>query len=155
FPLHASPMRKSKREESGATEAPSGGMTAFPAKLSKKETKRLAAALRFLAKSGVDILGLGILTSCALLLHWDLATIAPLYFLWIVLAALKWGFWQATVISAVAVVCECYFFIPPAFSFDVADTRSYVSLIVFELSALLVSRLSASEQTNARDAEIQ
>jgi two-component system, OmpR family, sensor histidine kinase KdpD len=59
------------------------------------------------------------------------------------------------VISAIAVVCECYFFIPPAFSFDVADTRSYVSLIVFELSALLVSRLSAREQSNARDAEAQ
>src|SRR5258708_28217557 len=54
-----------------------------------------------------------------------------------------------------AVVCECYFFIPPVFSFDVADTRSYVSLIVFEVSALLVSRLSAREQSNARDAEAQ
>jgi two-component system, OmpR family, sensor histidine kinase KdpD len=130
-------------------------MTAFPGTLSKQQTGRLSAELRFLAKSGVGVFGLGILTTCALLLRWDLATIAPLYFLAIVLAALKWGFWQATVISAVAVVCECYFFIPPVFSFDVADTRSYVSLIVFEVSALLVSQLSASEQTNARDAEAQ
>lgn len=130
-------------------------MTAFSGTLSKRETARLAALPRFLAKSGAGILGLGILTTSALLLHWDLATIAPLYFLGIVLAALKWGFWQATVISAIAVVCECYFFIPPAFSFDVADTKSYVSLLVFEVSALLVSRLSASEQSNARDAEAQ
>jgi two-component system sensor histidine kinase KdpD len=130
-------------------------MIASSSTLHRRDIARLTALLRFLAKSGMGILGLGILTVCALLLHWDLATIAPLYFLGIVLAALNWGFWQATVISAVAVVCECYFFIPPAFSFDVADTKSYVSLIVFEVCALLVSRLSASEQSNARDAEAQ
>src|SRR5258708_28217556 len=75
-------------------------MTAFSGTLRKRETACVTALLRFLAKSGVGILGIGILTACALLLHWDLATIAPLYFLGIVLAALNWGFWQATVISA-------------------------------------------------------
>lgn len=130
-------------------------MMAFAGRLHCEGTARFYAPLRFLAKSAMGILGLGALTGSALLLHWDLATVVPLYFLSIVLLALYWGFWQATVVSAAAVLCECYFFIPPAFSFDVADTQGYLSLIVFEFSALLVSRLSAREQRNARDADAQ
>src|ERR1700734_2234224 len=127
----------------------------FARLLNRKETERLSDLFNFLARSGVGIFGLGVVTGCALLLHGNLATVLPLYFLLIVLVALYWGFWQATVVSAVAVLCECYFFIPPAYSFDVADTQGYLSLIVFEFCALLVSRLSAREQRNARDAGAQ
>jgi|HubBroStandDraft_6_1064221.scaffolds.fasta_scaffold01151_9 two-component system sensor histidine kinase KdpD len=130
-------------------------MIAFSGRFNRKDTVRPFALPRFLAKSAMGILVLGLLTCSGLLLHWNLATVGPLFFLSIVLAALYWGFWQATVVSAVAVLCECYFFIPPAFSFDVADTQGYLSLIVFEFSALLVSRLSAREQSNARDADAQ
>jgi two-component system sensor histidine kinase KdpD len=59
------------------------------------------------------------------------------------------------VVSAVAVLCECYFFVPPVYSFDIADAQSYSALIVFEICALIVSRLSAREQSNARDANTQ
>lgn len=72
-----------------------------------------------------------------------------------VLVALHWGFAQATLLSVVAVACQCYFFIPPVYSFYIADTQNYVALAVFEFSALLVSRLSAREQSNARDADAQ
>jgi len=130
-------------------------MMALAGGLNRKETERLSALLSFPAKSAMGILGLGALTAGALLLHLNLATVGPLYFLSIVLVALHWGFWQATVVSAVAVLCECYFFIPPVYSFDVADEQGYLALIVFEFSALLVSRLSAREQSNARDADAQ
>jgi len=103
----------------------------------------------------MGILGLGVLTAAALLLHLNLATVGLLYFLSVVLVALHWGFRQATVLSAVAVLCQCYFFVPPVYSWYIADPQSYVALGVFEFSALLVSRLSAREQSNARDAETQ
>jgi two-component system sensor histidine kinase KdpD len=128
---------------------------AFAGVLSRKETESLSALFSFLARSVMGILGLGVVTGCALLLHGGLAIVLPLFFLLIVLVALYWGFWQATVVSAAAVLCECYFFIPPVYSFDVADTQGYLSLIAFEVCALLVSRLSAREQRNARDAEAQ
>jgi two-component system, OmpR family, sensor histidine kinase KdpD len=130
-------------------------MMPIAGRLTRKETERLHALLGFLRKSALGVLGLAVLTAAALLLHLNLATIGPLYLLSIVVVALHWGFWQATVVSAVAVVCECYFFVPPVFSFDVADAESYLALIVFECSALIVSRLSAREQRNARDAEFQ
>jgi two-component system sensor histidine kinase KdpD len=130
-------------------------MAPFDGRLTRKDTERLHALLNFLGKSALGILGLAVLTAAALLSHLNLATIGPLYLLSIVVVALHWGFWQATVVSAIAVLCECYFFVPPAFSFDIADAESYLALIVFEFCALIVSRLSAKEQRNARDAESQ
>jgi two-component system sensor histidine kinase KdpD len=128
---------------------------ALAGRLKRKEIAHLRVLLDFLAKSAMGILGLAVLTGAALLLHLDLATVGLVYFLSIVLVALHWGFAQATVLSAVAVACQCYFFVPPVYSWYIADPQSYVALGVFEFSALLVSRLSAREQTNARDAEAQ
>jgi two-component system, OmpR family, sensor histidine kinase KdpD len=128
---------------------------AFAGRLNRQETARLHALLDFLAKSALGILGLAVLTAAALLLHLNLATVGLLYFLSVVLVALRWGFWQATVLSAVAVLCQCYFFVPPIYSWYIEDPHSYVALGVFEFSALLVSRLSAREQSHAQDAETQ
>jgi two-component system sensor histidine kinase KdpD len=128
---------------------------AFAGRLHSKETARLSALVGFLARSALGILGLAALTGGALLLHANLSTVGLLYFLSIVLVALHWGFGQATMLSVVAVLCQCYFFVPPAYSWSVADPQSYVALGVFEFSALLVSRLSAREQSNARDANAQ
>jgi two-component system, OmpR family, sensor histidine kinase KdpD len=128
---------------------------AFAGRLNRQETARLHALLDFLAKSALGILGLAVLTAAALLLHLNLATVGLLYFLSVVLVALRWGFWQATVLSAVAVLCQCYFFVPPIYSWYIEDPHSYIALGVFEFSALLVSRLSAREQSHAQDAETQ
>jgi two-component system, OmpR family, sensor histidine kinase KdpD len=128
---------------------------AFAGRLHSKETARLSALVGFLARSALGILGLAALTAGSLLLHANLSIVGLLYFLSIVLVALHWGFWQATMLSVVAVLCQCYFFVPPAYSWSVADPQNYVALGVFEFSALLVSRLSAREQSNARDANAQ
>jgi two-component system sensor histidine kinase KdpD len=127
----------------------------FVGRLNRKNAEHLSALLSFVAKSALGMLGLAVVTTGALFLHANLATVGPLYLLAIVVVALHWGFWQATVVSIVAVLCECYFFVSPVFSFDVADAKSYVTLIVFECSALVVSRLSAREHRNAREAEFQ
>ena len=127
----------------------------FRRRLNHKETAHLFALLGFLRRSALGIFGLWLLTAAALLLHANLSTAGLLYLLSIVLVALHWGFWQATVLSAVAVLLQCYFFIPPIYSFYIADAQNYVALAVFEFSALLVSRLSAREKSNARDADAQ
>jgi two-component system, OmpR family, sensor histidine kinase KdpD len=121
----------------------------------RNENAPLLALFRFLAKSAMGVLCLSLLTGAALMLHLNLSTVGLLYFLSIVLVALHWGFWQATVLSGVAVLLQCYFFIPPIYSFCIADPQNYVALTVFECSALLVSRLSAREQSQARDADEQ
>jgi two-component system, OmpR family, sensor histidine kinase KdpD len=155
FLKHSSDRKKSSQGEEWRIPFAVSFIMAFRRRLNRKETACFFGLLGFLGRSALGIFGLGLLTGAALLLHANLSTVGLLYFLSIVLVALHWGFWQATVLSAVAVLLQCYFFIPPIYSFDIADTQNYVALVVFEFSALLVSRLSAREQSNARDANAQ
>jgi two-component system, OmpR family, sensor histidine kinase KdpD len=75
-----------------------------------------------------------------------------LYLIVVVVAAVRGGFGQATVTSIIAVVCLNYFFVPPTFTFVVADPENWVALGAFEFTALIVSRLSHRAQTRAAEA---
>ena len=79
---------------------------------------------------------------CAFRLHFNLPTAGFIDLLIVVLTALKFGFWEATGCSFVAVACLDYFFAPPIYSFHVADPENWVALVTFEVIALIVSRLS-------------
>lgn len=99
------------------------------------------------------LLGVAILSAVTLAawrLHLTLPTVASVYFLFIVLAAVRWGFWEATVVSLVAVVSLDYFFTEPLFSFRITGAGDWISLSVFEFTGLLVSRLSAHAREQAR-----
>src|ERR1039457_5903128 len=80
----------------------------------------------------------------------NFSTTALLHILVVVLAAMWFGFWPATIASLVAFTCLNYFFVPPIFSFVVADPRNWVALMTFELNAVMVSRLSAKVRMEAR-----
>ena len=84
-----------------------------------------------------------------------LSTVGFTYLIVVVGVALAYGIWQATFVSLIAVSCLNYFFIPPIFTFEVADERDWVALVSFQICALLVSRLSSREQRMARDANYQ
>jgi two-component system sensor histidine kinase KdpD len=83
-------------------------------------------------------------------LHMNLSTSGSLYFLVVVLVSVNWGFWEATVTSLIAVNCLNYFFVPPVLSFRVGAAEYWVALCTFEIAALIVSRLSARAQEQAR-----
>jgi two-component system, OmpR family, sensor histidine kinase KdpD len=85
-------------------------------------------------------------------LHVNFSTTGFLDLLVVVLVAMVCGFWEATVTSLVALTCLNYFFIPPVYSFYVADPQNWVALITFESTALLVSRLSIQMEKQARTA---
>jgi two-component system, OmpR family, sensor histidine kinase KdpD len=128
---------------------------AFARRFGGRQTAHLSVLLVFLKRFALGVAALAFLTLTARLLHADLSTVGLLYFLSIVLVALHWGFWQATALSIVAVLLQCYFFVPPLYSFAIADAQNYVDLGVFEFSALLVSLLSAREHRNASNADAQ
>jgi two-component system, OmpR family, sensor histidine kinase KdpD len=65
-----------------------------------------------------------------------------LYLLFVVLAAVYGGFWQATLVSVVAVGCLDFFFDDPIFSFTIARPSNWVELGAFEFTALIISQLS-------------
>jgi K+-sensing histidine kinase KdpD len=76
-------------------------------------------------------------------LHFRPATVGYLFLLIVVSAAIFCGFWEATVVSILACGCLDHFFYQPLFVFWVSDPQDYAALGIFELSALVVSRLSS------------
>jgi two-component system sensor histidine kinase KdpD len=85
----------------------------------------------------------------------NLASAGFLYLVFVVLAAVYGGFWQATFISMISVACLDYFFDEPIFSFSVGRLSNWVELGAFEFTALVISRLSTRAQLRALEAEAE
>ncbi|MGD0732306.1 MAG: ATP-binding protein [Terracidiphilus sp.] len=92
----------------------------------------------------------------AALMHWTgwlLPVAVLLYLLIVVPIALLCGFWQAVIVSLSAVVVHGYFTTREHQLNPAADPANSVTLLVFVLVALTVSRLSARVTDHAREAE--
>lgn len=104
---------------------------------------RLVALEVFIAILTVMVVSVG-----AFQLRFALPVVGFVLFLIIVVAAIRLGFWQATLTSIVAVGCLDFFFTQPLFSFK-TDAAGYTAMLAFESAALVVSRLSAQVQHQA------
>jgi two-component system sensor histidine kinase KdpD len=107
-------------------------------------------ALDALRGYAAGLAAVALVTLIGFRLHLNVSTIGSLYFLIVVIVAVVWGFWEASITSLIAVNCLNYYFIPPVFTFRVSDPEDWVALATFEISALIVSRLSARVQGQAR-----
>ena len=86
---------------------------------------------------------LALLTYGGFVLRFNLTTISFLYLLVVVAMALFFGFWQASVTSLLAMACLDFFFSPPLFHFVITDPQNWVALGAFEITAVVISTLSA------------
>jgi len=111
--------------------------------------------MQLLKQCATGCASIAALTVVGYKLHFPIATEGFIYLLVVILATISYGVWQAIFLSLIADSCLNYFFIPPLFSFTVADSRDWIALISFQICALLVSRLSSREQKIARDANYQ
>ena len=96
--------------------------------------------------------GVAVCTWLAFSLGFNVASSGFLYLVAVVLAAVYGGVYEATVTSIVSAACLNYFFIPPIRSFHVGDPANWVALGTFELTALVISRLSHRAQVQAAEA---
>lgn len=107
-------------------------------------------------KTVITSVGLAAALACitwgAWLLGLNLSAAGSVYFLCVVLIALKFGFGQGTLVSVLAVNLLNYFFVPPVYSFRVVDPQNWMALAMFEITAVIVSRLSARMKAQS-DAE--
>jgi two-component system, OmpR family, sensor histidine kinase KdpD len=110
---------------------------------------------RVVTKSLAGCAGIGLLTCYGFAFHTNIATMGFLDLLLVVTVATLGGFWPATFTSLAAVGCLDYYFTPPIFTFNIGDPQDWVSLGTFEVTAVLISRLSARERQSAGDAAIQ
>ncbi len=103
----------------------------------------------------LSLAGVFVCTWTSFRLGQNLATVGFLYLVFVVLAAVYGGFWQATLISVISVACLDYFFNAPIFSFSVDRVSSWVELGAFEFTALVISRLSDRAQLRALEADAE
>lgn len=113
------------------------------------------AAIRFVEHSLAGSAAVLLVVYVGIRLHVNFSTTGFLDLLIVVLVATISGFWEATVTSLVALTCLNYFFVPPVYTFYVADPQNWIALITFELAALLVSRLSIQLEEQARTAILE
>jgi two-component system sensor histidine kinase KdpD len=108
--------------------------------------------LRFLGQCLAAGAVLAVVTSFGYVARFDLATTSFVYLLLVVFTALFFGFWQASLISLLAVGCLDFFFTRPVFRFEISNPRDWLALVAFQATALVIGRLSAKELRSAREA---
>ena len=116
-----------------------------------RPSHRLKAKLVSAAPGCLSLVGLIACTWLSFGFGQSFAFTGFLYLVLVVLAALYGGFWQATGISVAAATCLNYFFVPPIFSFA-NSPANWVALGAFEVTALVISRLSLRAQMRAAEA---
>src|SRR5215831_12703510 len=79
-------------------------------------------------------------------------TIALTFLLATLGVATAWGLLEAIVASFAGVLCFNFFFLPPLFTLYLADTRNWVALFAFLITAVVASQLSARAKRRAVEA---
>jgi len=102
----------------------------------------------------IAVAGIAALTWFGFSLQLNLTTISLLYMLLVIGMAMCAGFWQASLTSLLAASCLDYFFTAPVFHFYINDSKEWVALGVFQVSALVISRLSARELRSSTEAAL-
>lgn len=88
----------------------------------------------------------------------SLGSVYLVYLVVVVGIAVGWGLGQGVVASVLAFLCANYFFIPPVFTFTIADFQNLLALTIFlglaTLASQLVSRLRREAQEARRGQEV-
>jgi two-component system sensor histidine kinase KdpD len=67
----------------------------------------------------------------------------------IVAIAARFGLWPSLLASVAASLCYNFFFMPPIYTFTIADPNNIAAFVLFILSAMLVSNVAARVRTQA------
>jgi two-component system sensor histidine kinase KdpD len=113
------------------------------------------ALFRFMGEALAGCWIILLLGFCGYVLHFNSGAVGFLCLLVVVTESILCGFWQATIVSILASICLDYFFYPPLLKLSVWDPQDWVALGTFEVSALVISRISSREKRSSREATMQ
>jgi len=101
------------------------------------------------------IIGIAAVTGiCALLRnHINEMTVALAMLLVVLFIATAWGRWPGLVGSVLGMLCLNYFFLPPIYTFTIADPKNWIALTAFFITALTAGQLSDWVKQRAAEAE--
>ena len=78
-------------------------------------------------------------------------TVALALLLVVLFVAMLWGSWPGRAASVLGVLCFNFFFLPPLYTFTIADPQNWVALTVFFITASTVGHLSTRERQRAKE----
>ena len=79
-------------------------------------------------------------------------TVAFALLLVVLFVASVWELWPALLASLLGVICLNFFFLPPFYTFTIADPKNWVALTAFGVTALTAGRLSTWSKRHAAEA---
>jgi two-component system, OmpR family, sensor histidine kinase KdpD len=116
----------------------------------RPEPMRIA---RYLGSAGAVGIALGI---GLLLKHFVAVQSISLIFLTAILAsAVAWGLWPSLFAAVVSVLAYNFFFLPPLYTFTVADPENVIALFFFLVVAVIVSNLTARTRSQILAARLR
>jgi len=129
-----------------------GGYIPLHSTLAARRARGLRILL-FVLECALGIIAVGLAAAFTQWSRWLLPVAVLLYLLIVVATALLSGFWQAVIVSLSAVGVQAFLSARQPQSNLAVYPVNTVTLVVFVLVALTVSRLSARVTNNAREAE--
>src|SRR5262249_1531531 len=91
----------------------------------------------------------------ALLDNWvPVLSLGVLYVFAVLPIAVLWGTWYAIAVSVASMLAFNFFFLEPTPTLTLADSRNWLALAVFLVTAVVVSELAARTRRRAREASL-
>lgn len=108
-----------------------------------------------LARAAASAGALALVTGAIELLkgHVPVLSLAVLYLLAIIPVAVAWGIVFAVGVALGSMLAFNYFFVPPLYTFTIEDTKNWFALLVFVVTAVVVSELASRSRRRAEEAE--
>jgi two-component system, OmpR family, sensor histidine kinase KdpD len=85
--------------------------------------------------------------------HVPVLSLAVLYLLAIIPVAVAWGIVYAVGTAIASMLCFNFFFLPPLYTLTLEDSRNWFALLVFLVTAVVVSELASRSRRRAEEAE--
>jgi two-component system sensor histidine kinase KdpD len=107
-----------------------------------------AGAAAGLAGAAVVTLGVDLASD-----HIDVLSMAVVYQLLVLVVSAAWGLRAGLGTALASVLAINWFFVPPTHTFTISDSRGWISLAVFAVTAVITSRLTADARSRRRESE--
>jgi len=86
--------------------------------------------------------------------HVPVLSLAVLYLFAVLPVAVLWGLPYAVAVSIGSMLAYNFFFLPPLYTLTIADSRNWFALVVFIVTALVVSELATRSRRQARESAL-
>ena len=86
--------------------------------------------------------------------HVPVLSLAVLYLFAVLPVAVVWGMGYAVAVAVGSMLAFNFFFLPPLYTFTLADSRNWFALLVFVVTAVVVSELASRSRRQARESAV-